>query len=74
MVFDTIENISDHYDLICADPPWKQSRGGKKSVRKNSSGVPLPYQTCDLETIEEHLKIATEHSNENSILFFMDNR
>ena len=25
------------YDLIYADPPWKQSKGGKKSVRENSS-------------------------------------
>lgn len=55
--------------MIYADPPWKQSKGGKKSVRSNSSGKPLDYQTCSLEEIENHLKSATEASGENSILF-----
>lgn len=55
--------------MIYADPPWKQSKGGKKSVRSNSSGKPLDYQTCSLEEIENHLKSATEASRENSILF-----
>lgn len=69
MIFENIHDIGDQYDLICADPPWKQSKGGKKAVRQNSSGTPLDYQTCDLSVIEEHLRIATEHTKENSILF-----
>ena len=57
------------YDLLYADPPWKQSKGGKKSVRANSSGKALDYPVCRLETIAEHLRIATEHTVENSMLF-----
>ena len=53
-----IFNTENRYDLILADPPWKQSKGGKKSVRANSSGRPLDYQVCTLEEIEEHLKAA----------------
>ncbi len=57
------------YDLIYADPPWKQSKGGKKSVRKNSSGKPLDYPVCSLDEIKEHLRLATNSTGENSILF-----
>lgn len=64
-----IFNTQNIYDLIYADPPWEQSKGGKKSVRENSSGKPLDYNVCDLEEIEEHLNIATNHTGENSILF-----
>jgi N6-adenosine-specific RNA methylase IME4 len=60
---------NNKYDLICADPPWKQSKGGAKAVRPNSSGKELDYQVCSLEEIESHLKKATELTNENSILF-----
>lgn len=64
-----IFNTENRYDLILADPPWKQSKGGKKSVRANSSGRPLDYQVCTLEEIEEHLKAAVSLTGENSILF-----
>ena len=39
MIID-IFNTDRKYDLILAAPPWKQSKGGKKAVRKNSSGCP----------------------------------
>lgn len=64
-----IFNCEKSYDLIYADPPWKQRRGGKKSVRPNSSGTSLPYATCSLEEIETHLKYATANSAQNSVLF-----
>lgn len=51
MIID-IFNTDRKYDLILADPPWKQSKGGKKAVRKNSSGRPLDYQVCSLEEIK----------------------
>ena len=53
-----IYNTPDKYSIVYADPPWKQSRGGKKAVRKNSSGKPLDYQTESLEAIEEQLRQA----------------
>lgn len=64
-----IFNTDKKYSIIYADPPWKQSKGGKKSVRANSSGKPLDYQTCTLDEIYEHLKTAVEHTPDNSVLF-----
>lgn len=45
------------------------SEGGKKSVRENSSGRPLEYPTLSLEEIREHLKIATNLTEKDSVLF-----
>lgn len=65
-----IYNTQNQYDLIVADPPWKQAKGGKKSVRPISSGTELDYPVCSLEEIKEHLSQATSlASGENSILF-----
>ncbi len=65
-----IYNTDQKYGLILADPPWKQSKGGKKNVRPVSSGTELDYPVCSLEEIKEHLRQATSLvSGENSILF-----
>lgn len=64
-----IYNTEKKYDLIVADPPWKQLKGGKKLSRPNSSGKPLDYSTCSLTEIKEHLEVATSLTNANSILF-----
>lgn len=69
MIINDLSDIKETYGLIYADPPWKQSKGGKKSVRENSSGKPLDYPTCSLDEIKEHLRLATESTTENSILF-----
>lgn len=64
-----IYNTKNKYDLIVADPPWKQSKGGKKLSRLNSSGKPLDYPTCSINEIREHLVVATSLTYDNSILF-----
>lgn len=65
-----IFNTENTYDLILADPPWKQSKGGKKSVRPESSGKELDYPVCSLEEIKEHLSQATSLcKSDDSILF-----
>lgn len=69
MIINDLNDIKETYGLIYADPPWKQSKGGKKSVREKSSGKPLDYPTCSLDEIREHLRLATEFTTENSILF-----
>lgn len=69
MIITNLHSIEGQYDLIYADPPWKQSKGGKKSVRENSSGKPLDYPVCSLDEIKEHLSLATAASGDNSILF-----
>lgn len=64
-----IFNTDQRYELIVADPPWKQAKGGKKSVRENSSGRPLDYPVCSLEEIKEHLKAADALTSDNAVLF-----
>lgn len=64
-----IHNTNKKYQLIYADPPWKQSKGGKKEVRANSSGKPLDYKVCSLEEITNHLAKAVSLTTENSLLF-----
>lgn len=64
-----IFNTDKKYNIIYADPPWKQSRGGKKSVRANSSGKPLDYETISLDEIKEHMKQATKLTSDNCVLF-----
>ncbi|MBQ0124746.1 MAG: DNA methyltransferase [Clostridiales bacterium] len=64
-----IFNSDKKYDVILADPPWKQSKGGKKSVREKSSGKPLDYPVCSLDDIKLHLQNAVSLANDNSVLF-----
>ena len=64
-----IYNTTNTYDLIYADPPWAQSKGGKKSVRPNSSGSELDYKVLTLDEIKEQLRIADSHTGENAVLF-----
>ena len=65
-----IYNTNNHYDLILADPPWKQKKGqGKKNVRPLSSGTELDYPVCSLDEIKEHLAQATSLCQGDSVLF-----
>jgi N6-adenosine-specific RNA methylase IME4 len=57
------------YDLIYADPPWRQSKGGKKAKRPNSSGEALDYKVESLEEIEKILANFVAQTPDNSILF-----
>lgn len=64
-IFDTDKK----YSLIYADPPWKQSKGGKKNVRANTSGKPLDYPVCSLDEIKSHMQQADALTGDNAILF-----
>lgn len=57
------------YNLLYVDPPWKQSKGGKKAVRPISSGTTLDYPTCSLETIKGHLAMANALTENDTVLF-----
>lgn len=57
------------YQIIYADPPWNQSKGGKKSVRPKSSGEKLEYPVISLEEITQHLFNASLLSEQNAIMF-----
>ena len=69
MAIVNINSCDKQYELILADPPWKQTKGGKKSVRPNTSGKVLDYPVCRLDTIQKHLQVATELTTDNSLLF-----
>lgn len=64
-----IYNTDKKYQIIYADPPWKQSKGGKKSVRAQSSGKPLDYSVCSLCEIFEQIKQADKLTTDNAIMF-----
>lgn len=64
-----IFNTDKKYDIIYSDPPWRQTKGGKKNVRENSSGKPLDYKTCSLDEIKEHLQQADSLTSDNTVLF-----
>lgn len=68
MIID-IFNTDKRYDLLYADPPWKQSKGGKKAVRPCSSGTELDYPVISLEEIKQHLTAADKLTGENAVLF-----
>jgi len=59
----------EKYQLILADPAWRQEKGGSKKVRPNSSGTELDYVTIPLNEIENILKQVSDMSEENHICF-----
>jgi len=57
------------YKIILADPPWIQSKGGKKNIRPNSSGEKLDYEVISLKEIEDIMYDVLDYAEEDSILF-----
>jgi N6-adenosine-specific RNA methylase IME4 len=68
-MFTDIFNTNKKYQIIYADPPWRQSKGGKKKVRPNSSGTELDYPVLSLADIEEIMVQAKNISEQNHVLF-----
>lgn len=70
MIFHNISDINKKYDIIYTDPPWQQKRGGKKSVRPNSSGIKLDYETMSIEEISTfHREIFENNTTEQHNIF-----
>lgn len=68
-----INNLNGNYDLILADPPWKQTRGGFIQHSPNSSGRSVDYKTLDFATIKEHLsKVVVEDKQQILFLWAID--
>ena len=61
--------VEKKYQIIYADPPWEQRRGGKKNVRVNSSGVELPYPVIPLSQIKKHIFNAVLETTSDSVMF-----
>lgn len=69
MIISDLNHLPHSYNLILADPPWKQTKGGKKNVRPHSSGTVLEYPTLTLDEIKHRLRQAVSQTSDNSILF-----
>jgi len=55
--------MMDNFDLIYADPPWKQTKGGLRKSRPNQEKK-LDYPVIDLDEIKQILK-----DNDGKVLF-----
>lgn len=56
------------YNIIYADPPWKQTKGGLRKARPNQ-GKDLDYQTISLDEIKNIIYKFKEKAEDNHILF-----
>ena len=56
------------YNIIYADPPWKQTKGGLRKVRPNQ-GKELDYKTISLDEIKDILKSFRDRGEENHTMF-----
>lgn len=70
MIIDDISKLNKEYDIIYTDPPWQQKRGGRKSVRPNSSGKKLDYDTMPMnDIIELHKEVLTHNTSKKHNVF-----
>lgn len=70
MIIDDIEHCNNKYDIIYSDPPWQQKKGGRKSVRPNSSGKKLDYNTMPMDDIVNlHKQVLTNNTSEKHNVF-----
>lgn len=67
-MFVDIFNTDNRYEVIYTDPPWKQTKGGKRKCRPNQ-GKELDYNTITLEEIIEHQKHVMQLTSENHVCF-----
>ena len=59
------------YDIILADPPWQQTKGGLRSVRPQQFRV-LYYSTLGLSDIEQHLHTFCGDNDNTLFLWAID--
>ena len=67
MVID-IYNTDDKYEIFYTDPPWNQTKGGKRKSRPNQ-GKQLDYPTMDMDGIKEIHRKAFELCEEKHNIF-----
>lgn len=61
-------NSSNIYDIIYTDPPWTQTKGGKRKCRPNQEKQ-LDYDTMDLKEIFNLHKKVFSHCSEKHNIF-----
>ena len=63
-----ILNLEKQYDIIYTDPPWQQTKSGKRSVRPNQ-GQKLDYPTLSMDDIKANQSLVTKHCSEKHNVF-----
>lgn len=59
------------YQIIYADPPWQQTKGGLRKARPNQKKN-LDYPTLDLTTIRNIIDLVPKEDNHNLFLWTID--
>ena len=67
-MFDNILSTTNVYDIVYSDPPWQQTKGGKRKARP-LQGKSLDYPTMDMESIKEIHRTVFEHASEKHNVF-----
>ena len=69
MIYRSIYDITDKYEVIYSDPPWQQQKGNLRKCRPNQSKA-LCYDTMSLEAIVKlHNHILQNHTAEKHNVF-----
>lgn len=68
MIINDFDSLTNKYDLIYSDPPWKQNKGGLRKARPNQTRE-LDYETCSMDEIKEIHKNAFKLCNETHNVF-----
>ena len=63
-----IYDLEKSYDIVYTDPPWQQTKGGKRNVRPNQ-GQKLDYPTLSIDNIKTHMDLVIKHCSEKHNIF-----
>ena len=72
MKIENLETLDKQYDVVYADPPWIQKKGGKKNARPNSSGGELGYPTLTMGEIEVILRKVKTNDKHNFFVWTIE--
>jgi N6-adenosine-specific RNA methylase IME4 len=63
-------NISNTYDIIYTDPPWKQTKGNKRKCRPNQDKK-LDYETLSMDEIKDiHKQVVSLCNTKHNIFMW----
>ena len=65
MIIKNLKQNNKKYDIVYADPPWKQKKGGYKKARPKSSGSELDYPTLSIDDIKDILSSVSTNDKHN---------
>ena len=72
MIIKNLKQNNKKYDIVYADPPWKQKKGGYKKARPKSSGSELDYPTLSIDDIKDILSSVSTNDKHNFFIWTID--